>query len=209
MAEKSILTMSEDELSELDLTKLTAAELVEYGVRASWSKEELERALQLRQMLLSIDRQNNTLLRIQQTLKEVEEGPLYSAHKKKRRPTSADWQNGPQSRRMAWPTSSVVFLVRFFVSRRADTGPEGFAGFDRAQARSGNDGGRWRQRCARTGSGRCGRRDGRALSPSGCGLKLIASLSPGLVLGWELTSTAMSRTDGCPRPVGAGQRDML
>ena len=131
MAEKSILAMSEGEFRELDLTTLTAAELVEYGERASWSKKDLEHALKLRQMLLSTDpnsvrsqryvdefralwdqiggsqmavsstpqelveraerngateRQVNSFLMLQQTLKEVEEGverlhrdPVYAA----------------------------------------------------------------------------------------------------------------------------------
>ena len=55
MAKTDILKMSEEALNQLDLTMLTASELVQYGDRAKWTKDDLERALSLRNMVQQID----------------------------------------------------------------------------------------------------------------------------------------------------------
>jgi len=55
MVRTDILTMPEDELDQVDLTTLTASQLVQYGERADWTKDDLEKALALRGMLQQLD----------------------------------------------------------------------------------------------------------------------------------------------------------
>jgi hypothetical protein len=55
MAKLDIFNLTEEELDNLDLTTLSATELVQYGEIANWSTEDLRNALELRNAFKASD----------------------------------------------------------------------------------------------------------------------------------------------------------